>query len=187
MATLSGPTREHLDWPFFDAGHKAFADKLDAFAASGALAAIDHHDVDRACRQLVKVLGEAGLRELAWLPGARSDVAEQLRSFDVFALPSQAEGTSCTLQEAMSSARAVVATAVGGTPDLITPESDGLLVPSDDEAALAQALLRLHDDPSLALRLGQAARRRALAHFSLDSMVASYAALFAGEPQPQPA
>lgn len=137
--------------------------------------------------EVERVLGEAGLRELAWLPGARSDVAEQLRSFDVFALPSQAEGTSCTLQEAMSSARAVVATAVGGTPDLITPETDGLLVPSDDEAALAQALLRLHDDPSLAQRLGLAARRRAVAHFSLDSMVASYAALFAGEPQPQPA
>lgn len=65
MTALSGPTREHLDWPFFDVCHRAFADKLDAFAASGALAAIDHHDVDRACRQLVKVLGEAGLLGVA--------------------------------------------------------------------------------------------------------------------------
>jgi len=137
--------------------------------------------------EVERVLTEAGLHDLAWLPGARSDVAAQLRSFDVFVLPSQAEGTSCTLQEAMSSARAVVATAVGGTPDLISPERDGLLVPSDDEAALATALQRLADDPEWARRLGQAARQRAVAHFSLDSMVASYAELFGGHPQPLPA
>jgi acyl-CoA dehydrogenase len=65
MPTLSGPTREHLDWPFFDASHKAFAAKLDAFAASGVLANVDHHDVDKACRQLVKLLGEAGLLAVA--------------------------------------------------------------------------------------------------------------------------
>jgi acyl-CoA dehydrogenase len=65
MATLSGPTREHLDWPFFDAGHKALAERLDAFAASGVLASVDHHDVDKACRRLVTTLGEAGLLNVA--------------------------------------------------------------------------------------------------------------------------
>ena len=63
MAT--GPTREHLDWPFFDASHRDFAAKLDAFAASGVLASVDHHNVDKACRQLVILLGDAGLLGVA--------------------------------------------------------------------------------------------------------------------------
>lgn len=53
--------RDHLAWPFFDAGHADFAARLDAFAASAAMASVDHHDVDGACRKLVKALGEAGL------------------------------------------------------------------------------------------------------------------------------
>jgi acyl-CoA dehydrogenase len=65
MTSLSGPTREHLDWPFFDADHRALAEKLDAFAASGVLASVDHHDVDKACRRLVTLLGEAGLLNVA--------------------------------------------------------------------------------------------------------------------------
>ena len=48
--TLKGPARDFLDWPFFDDSHKALAEKLDAFAASGALSHIDHSDTDGACR-----------------------------------------------------------------------------------------------------------------------------------------
>ncbi|MGV3552120.1 acyl-CoA dehydrogenase family protein [Rhizobium sp.] len=62
---MSGPTREHVDWPFFGAEHRGTADKLDAFAASGVLATVDHHDVDKACRSLVKALGDAGLLGIA--------------------------------------------------------------------------------------------------------------------------
>ena len=62
---LTGPTRDHLDWPFFGAEHRGVAEKLDAFAASGVLASVDHHDTDKACRALVKALGEAGLLGLA--------------------------------------------------------------------------------------------------------------------------
>ncbi|MCV3767983.1 acyl-CoA dehydrogenase family protein [Rhizobium sp. TRM95796] len=65
MSTLKGPTRDHLDWPFFGAEHRAVAERLDAFAASGALASVDHHDTDNACRNLVKRLGEARLLGLA--------------------------------------------------------------------------------------------------------------------------
>lgn len=57
------PTREHLDWPFFGPEHRAYADRLDAFAAGPAMAEIDHHDVDSACRTLVRALGAAGLLE----------------------------------------------------------------------------------------------------------------------------
>jgi len=57
--------REHLDWPFFDKNHTDWAAKLDAFAASPALANVDHSDTDNACRALVKALGQAGLLEAA--------------------------------------------------------------------------------------------------------------------------
>lgn len=62
---LPGPTRDHLAWPFFDAGHAKFAAKLDQFAGSTAIAEIDHTDVDNACRKLVRALGEAGLLDAA--------------------------------------------------------------------------------------------------------------------------
>ncbi|HLY58207.1 MAG TPA: acyl-CoA dehydrogenase family protein [Stellaceae bacterium] len=59
----AGPTRAHLDWPFFAPEHRDFAARLDAFAAT--LRAIDHHDVDATCRRLAARLGEAGLLEAA--------------------------------------------------------------------------------------------------------------------------
>jgi acyl-CoA dehydrogenase len=62
---LSGPTREHLDWPFFEPAHRAYAERLDAFVASGALADVDHRDIDAACRKLVDRLGAAGLLDVA--------------------------------------------------------------------------------------------------------------------------
>ncbi len=60
-SSLPGPTRDHLDWPFFEERHHRFAAEVDAFARSGIMASIDHADVDDACRTLVKALGEAGL------------------------------------------------------------------------------------------------------------------------------
>lgn len=69
MATPKAPfaaaDAAHLEWPFFEARHREYAAKVDAFAASGALAAIDHHDVDQSCRRLVRALGEAGLLSAA--------------------------------------------------------------------------------------------------------------------------
>ncbi|NLR99775.1 acyl-CoA dehydrogenase [Rhizobium sp. P38BS-XIX] len=59
--SLPGLTRDHLDWPFFEERHHRFAAEVDVFAKSGAMASIDHADVDGACRKLVKALGEAGL------------------------------------------------------------------------------------------------------------------------------
>ena len=124
------------------------------------------------------ILRQAGHLDLAWLPGARGDVADVLPALQAFVLPSLAEGTSCTLQEAMACARPVVATAVGGTPALIHHQRDGLLVPDGDVQAMADALIALHDDPQLAARLGAAARNKALESFSIDAMVNAYHALF---------
>lgn len=123
------------------------------------------------------VLSSAGLAHLAWLPGARNDVADVLRMLDVFVLPSQAEGTSCTLQEAMASGLPVVATAVGGNPDLVQVGRSGLLVPSDDEAALADALASLWETPALAKAMGATGRETALQSLGLGVMVSAYQAL----------
>ncbi len=64
-ATLTGPSRDHLDWPFFDNSHREFATQLDAFAKSDAMTMIDHTDVDAACRRLVRALGDAGILKVA--------------------------------------------------------------------------------------------------------------------------
>jgi acyl-CoA dehydrogenase len=74
IATLAGPSRDHLDWPFFDATHRALAEQLDRFAASGAFSGIDHDDTDRACRSLVKTLGEAGLLDAATGRGGKAPI-----------------------------------------------------------------------------------------------------------------
>ena len=71
---LFGPSRDFLDWPFFDDSHRTLAGKLDAFAASGALANVDHSDTDKACRTLVRVLGEAGLLDAATGAGGRQPI-----------------------------------------------------------------------------------------------------------------
>jgi sugar transferase (PEP-CTERM/EpsH1 system associated) len=124
-------------------------------------------------------LVQAGAAEQAWLPGDRSDVAALLPQFDIFALPSQAEGISNTLLEAMACGCAPVATAVGGNPELVEDEGNGLLVPAQDSAALAVGLARLVGDAGLRQRLALASLERARAEFSLEGMMAAYAALYA--------
>ena len=128
--------------------------------------------------EIEQILRSAGCEQLAWMPGARNDIPEILKALDCFVLPSQAEGTSCTLQEAMSSGLPVVATAVGGTPALVENGVTGFLVPSDDESALADAMFAQFMNPEQARKQGQTARARALDGFALDGMVARYRELF---------
>ena len=125
-----------------------------------------------------RILDDAGLRELAWLPGARQDVPDILRALHCFVLPSQTEGTSCTLQEAMASGLPTVATAVGGTPDLVDTDHTGQLVPPGDVEAMAQALWRYVSDPALAQQHGAAARVQAVERFGIGGMITRYQALF---------
>lgn len=124
------------------------------------------------------LLREAGLAELAWLPGDRRDVAELLRWFELFVLPSKAEGISNTILEAMAARRCVLATAVGGNPELIEHQRTGWLVPPADAASLALALQSLLADPALRERLAGAAQTEAQRRFSLPAMVSAYQALY---------
>jgi sugar transferase (PEP-CTERM/EpsH1 system associated) len=124
------------------------------------------------------ILSAGNAREFAWLPGARDDVASILRGLDMLALPSLAEGISNTILEAMASGLPVVATRVGGNAELVADGETGLLVPSSDVDAFADALIRYAGDPALAARAGRLARARAERLYSLDSMVEQYASLY---------
>jgi sugar transferase (PEP-CTERM/EpsH1 system associated) len=120
------------------------------------------------------VLAQAGVADLAWLPGERADVPAVMRGLAAFVLPSLAEGISNTVLEAMASGLPVVATAVGGNPELIAAGRTGLLVPADDVDAMAQALLRLAADPAAAQAMGREGRAEVERRFSLETMVAAY-------------
>ncbi|WP_374400381.1 TIGR03088 family PEP-CTERM/XrtA system glycosyltransferase [Niveibacterium sp.] len=121
---------------------------------------------------------DAGLVSKVWLAGERADVPDVMRSFDIFTLPSIAEGISNTVLEAMASGLPVVATAVGGTLELVCEGETGTLVPASDPQRLAAALAGLARDPARIAAFGHAARQRIEAEFSLDAMVARYGNLY---------
>lgn len=124
------------------------------------------------------LLNEAGLRDLAWLPGAQDDIPRLLRSFDLFVLPSQAEGISNTILEAMACGLPVVATDVGGNGELVVEDETGRLVPARDPEALAAAIHEYVDDPERMHTHGAAGRRRIEEQFSMEAMVTAYLAVY---------
>jgi sugar transferase (PEP-CTERM/EpsH1 system associated) len=124
-------------------------------------------------------VAQAGLQDTVWLPGARADVAELLHGFDVFALPSLAEGTPVSLLEAMACGLPSVCSNVGGIPEVVADGVHGLLVPVEVEA-LANALARYVQDPAMMARHGAAARARIEEKYSMDAMLRAYMALYDG-------
>lgn len=102
-----------------------------------------------------------------WLEGERKRA--QFAGAAIFVLPSYVEGMPMALLEAMSWGLPAIATAVGGVPEMITHEVDGLLIPPGDTEALAAAISRLMSDPQLCQRLGEAARATVAERFSLDT------------------
>lgn len=122
----------------------------------------------------IRLLEDAGLAHLAWLPGERQDVSELLRAMNIFVLPSLAEGISNTILEAMASGLPVVATDVGGNSELVDPGCTGFLVPRADPVAMADAIRRYVEDSALRRQHGVEGRRRCERAFSIDTMVRRY-------------
>lgn len=118
-----------------------------------------------------------GIGERVHFLGVRSDVAELLSASDVFALASHWEGNPIAVMEAMAAGLPVVATAVGGVPELVVHGETGLLAPAADERAFADALAAVAGDPDRRRELGAAGLGRS-AGFGVDAMVASYSRLF---------
>ena len=115
-----------------------------------------------------------GLGHRVHMPGFSSETDRLYPQFDVFTLTSNAEGTSISLLEAMACGRPIVATAVGGNPEILEHGRCGVLVPARDPAALAEALLRVLRSPELRRRLGERGRERAVEAYSRDAMAVAY-------------
>lgn len=124
--------------------------------------------------ELESLLDSAGLRDVAWLPGARDDVPELLRALDLFVLPSQAEGISNTILEAMACGLPVVATAVGGNVELVVDGETGRLVAANNPEALAAAMREFVEHPERMRACGAAGRQRVEERFSMEAMVTAY-------------
>jgi sugar transferase (PEP-CTERM/EpsH1 system associated) len=124
--------------------------------------------------QVQAVLQDAGVADLAWLPGERSDVADIMRGLHAFALPSLAEGISNTVLEAMASALPVIATDVGGNADLVVQGVTGDIISAADPLAMARRMLHLVHEPDQARLKGLAGRQRVESQFSMQAMVTNY-------------
>jgi glycosyltransferase involved in cell wall biosynthesis len=117
-------------------------------------------------------------RAFVHLTGVRKDVPDLLASFDVFALSSWTEGLPLVILEAMATGLPIVATSVGGIPNVVLP-TFGRLVSHADDAAMRHALDELVHSKALRVSLGEAAHREAHARYSLASMTSAYERLYA--------
>jgi sugar transferase (PEP-CTERM/EpsH1 system associated) len=131
-----------------------------------------------ACLELLQA---AGLADLAWLPGERHDIAAIMQALDVFVLPSRNEGISNTILEALASGLPVIATAVGGNPELVEPDVNGVLVQPGEVDDMAQALHAYLGGPDAHARMaeqGANARLHAEQRFSIPAMAKAYATVY---------
>jgi sugar transferase (PEP-CTERM/EpsH1 system associated) len=128
-------------------------------------------------------LSDAGLATSSWIPGDRHDIPEIMRSLHLYVQPSVAEGISNTILEAMASGLPIIATNVGGNPELLRDGIDGRLFPAGDVGALGILLRQYLGNPDRMGQHGRAARERAVSVFGMDVMVQKYRALYANRLQ----
>ncbi len=124
--------------------------------------------------ELRQMVTQSDLEKYVWLPGARDDIPELFNEMDVFVLPSLGEGVSNTILEAMASRLPVVATNVGGNPELVVEGETGMMVPSSDPDKLAFAILEYLENPEKIRIHGDAGRMRVEQEFSMKVMVNCY-------------
>ncbi|HWI61032.1 MAG TPA: glycosyltransferase family 4 protein [Symbiobacteriaceae bacterium] len=128
--------------------------------------------------ELPRLAAELGVADIVEFRGFVTDVPRFMAASGLFVLSSRSEGLGLVLVEAMAAGRPVVATRVGGVPEVVVDGETGLLVPPEDPGALAAAARRLLSDPALAARMGEAGRRRAQVVFSAGRMAELTAALY---------
>ncbi|NWG13900.1 MAG: glycosyltransferase [Acidobacteria bacterium] len=124
------------------------------------------------CRQeLESLVEEKELASCFHFAGFQNRPAYYMGSFDMFVLPSLSEGLSSAILTAMACSLPVIATNVGGIPELVVDGLNGLLVPPKDPVALAQAIRSLADDPDRCFRMGQRGRERVEERFTLERKI----------------
>lgn len=124
------------------------------------------------------MLADADALAHARLPGDRDDVAELMRSMDIFVLPSLREGISNTILEAMACGVPVIATDVGGNAELVVDGHTGFIVTAQSPAEIAARVIAYLDDPGLRKAHGENGRARVVSEFGLLGMVDSYCRLY---------
>jgi glycosyltransferase involved in cell wall biosynthesis len=120
---------------------------------------------------LQKKINELGLTEKIILAGRIDNAAQLLPAFDVYVCSSVKEGLSYTIIEAMQAGLPIVATTVGGNPELITDGQTGILVTAQNPPAIASAIIKILNNNQLKNSLGEQAKQKALSEFSLNAMI----------------
>ncbi|MBV8953385.1 MAG: glycosyltransferase [Solirubrobacterales bacterium] len=179
-ASLGIPAREplvgaigRLTW---EKGHDDLIAAVDTMGRAAPRCVIAGGGPEEA--RLRREIDALALHDRVELLGQRTDARQLIGAFDVAVLPSKTEGSPLALLEYMASGAPIVATAVGGIPELVQDGVHGLLVAPRDPAALAGAISRLLEDRELAARLGANARARQRAEFDLDVVVRSLERLY---------
>ena len=120
---------------------------------------------------LERCASDLGVSDGVLFAGARSDIPAVLAAIDIYAMSSNREGLPVSLLEAMAAGKPIVATMVGGIPEVVSDRREGLLVPSGDPEALAGAIRELACDPKLAAHLGRQASEKVAAEYSIGATV----------------
>jgi glycosyltransferase involved in cell wall biosynthesis len=128
--------------------------------------------------KLRTLIDSLGLQEAVLLIGQRSDIPDLVNAIDIAVCCSDREGSPLSVMEYMAAGKPIVATNVGGLPEMIEEGVNGLLVERRDAKALAAAILRLVDDEDLRVRLGAAGKELQVKEFGLDAMVERTEALY---------
>ncbi len=122
---------------------------------------------------------DLSLEKRVHLLGSRSDVAALMDQADIFVISSLREGQPLVLLEAMAAALPIVSTRVGGIPSTVSDGDEAFLVPPGNPEALATSLAELMEKPALAAAMGQRARERAIADFSIAAVADAHLSLYA--------
>jgi glycosyltransferase involved in cell wall biosynthesis len=127
---------------------------------------------------LEKQVQQAGLQNVIHFLGVRKDVPDLLPQLDLFVLPSISEGLSVAILEAMAAGVPVITTAVGGSPEIVTHQVDGILVPAQAPAALAEAIRDALSHPERMKKMGLAGQEKVYREFSTERLLAQTTAVY---------
>jgi glycosyltransferase involved in cell wall biosynthesis len=130
--------------------------------------------------ELERLVAELQIEKSVWMTGDRSDIPDILRLFDLFVLPSLGEGISNTILEAMATGLPIVATDVGGTPELVEDGINGRLVPPEDPSALMSGLQECVRDREQLDSMGAASLDKIKMQFNWQETVEQYLSVYDG-------
>lgn len=128
--------------------------------------------------ELQELVEELSLQDVCWMAGNREDIPRFLGSMDIFALPSLGEGISNTILEAMATGLPIIASDVGGNPELVLPGENGLLFPAGNIEALAQAIASVCRDAEQREKMASRSRARVVQEFNWKSTVDAYCGIY---------